>query len=42
MKESKIQCIDTNDNVILFGDKKGYVFTYDEQVGPRKDGNIGS
>ena len=42
MKDQKILCADTNDNVILLGDKKGYVFTYDEQVGPRKDGEIGS
>lgn len=42
IKDQKISCVDTNDNVILLGDKKGYIYAYDEIVGPREDGNKGS
>jgi len=35
VKESRIASIDSNDNVIVLGDKKGYVLAYEEQVGAK-------
>ena len=42
VKNEKISAIDTSDNVVVLGDKKGYVFAYDESIGARKDGKSGS
>ena len=30
VKESRVSSVDSNDNVIVLGDKKGYVLAYDE------------
>lgn len=38
VKDNRICAIDTSDNVVVLGDQKGYVFAYDESVGPRADG----
>ena len=38
----RIASIDSNDNVIILGDKKGYVLAYEEQVGQREAGGIGT
>ena len=38
VKDMRIASIDSNDNVIILGDKKGYVLAYEEQVGTKMDG----
>ena len=42
VRDMRIASIDTNDNVIILGDKKGYVLVYEEQVGQKVDGQIGA
>ena len=32
VKDYKISAIDTNDNVVVLGDKKGYIFTHNEEM----------
>ena len=42
MKDMRIASIDSNDNVIILGDKKGYVLAYEEQMGEKDAGQIGT
>jgi hypothetical protein len=32
IKEQRIVAVDTHDNVVALGDRKGYVFPFEEQV----------
>lgn len=42
VKDMRIASIDSNDmNVIILGDKKGYVIAFEEQLGERVGGQIG-
>lgn len=41
IKDQKIVAVDTHDNVVALGDKKGYVFPYEEQLS-MQDGQIGN
>ena len=42
IKEQRIVAVDTHDNVVALGDKKGYVFPFEEQVSMGGNGQIGS
>ena len=42
VKEQRINAVDTHDNVVALGDKKGYVYPYEEQISMGGDGQIGS
>ena len=42
VKEQRIVAVDSHDNVVALGDKKGYVFPFEEQVSMGGDGQIGS
>lgn len=35
VKEMRITSIDSNDNVIILGDRKGYVLAYEESISDR-------
>lgn len=38
VKEQRIVAVDSHDNVVALGDKKGYVFPFEEQVSMGGDG----
>ena len=42
IKEQKIASIDSSDNVVVLGDKRGYIYAYDESIGPGANGGTES